>query len=141
MRLITVVMKEETSEKRSSDTTKMLDYGFNTYEMKKILTKDTVIGNISVSLGTSKNVDIVPMEDVNILNNKTSSRGNITYNIITNNVSSPIKVGDDVGDIIILEDGKEIKRVDITVKENIDKVNIFISYLRNVVATISGKLF
>jgi D-alanyl-D-alanine carboxypeptidase (penicillin-binding protein 5/6) len=31
MRLITVVMGEADTEKRSSDTTKMLDYGFNIY--------------------------------------------------------------------------------------------------------------
>ena len=37
MRLITVVMKEENTSKRSADTTKMLDYGFNIYMVQTIL--------------------------------------------------------------------------------------------------------
>ena len=41
MRLITVVMKEENTSKRSADTTKMLDYGFNIYMVQTILDEKT----------------------------------------------------------------------------------------------------
>ena len=43
MRLITVVMKEENTSKRSADTTKMLDYGFNIYMVQTILDEKTTI--------------------------------------------------------------------------------------------------
>ena len=141
IRLITVVMNEPTSEIRSKETSNMLDYGFNTYEIDKVLTKNSIVGNIKVSLGTNKNIDIVPVEDINILNNKTSNKRNITYEVKANNVKAPIKKGSDIGDIIVLEDGKELMRVDVTVIKDVDKVNIFIAYLRNIFSMISGKVF
>ena len=141
IRLITVVMNEPSSETRSKETSNMLDYGFNTYEIDKVLTKNSIVGNIKVSLGTNKNIDIVPIEDINILNNKTSNKRNITYEVKANNVKAPIKKGSDIGDIIVLEDGKELMRVDVTVIKDVDKVNIFIAYLRNIFSMISGKVF
>ena len=44
MRLISVVMGEETSEARSKDTIELLDYGFNNYKLKTIYDKNTFLG-------------------------------------------------------------------------------------------------
>ncbi len=141
MRLITVVMNEPSSEVRSKETSSMLDYGFNTYEVNKLLTKDSVVGSIKVSLGTEKSVDIVPIDDIDILHSKIDNKKDITYKVITNNAKAPIKKGDDVGDIIVYEDGMEIMQIDATVINDVNKVNIFVACLRNIVNIISGKSF
>ena len=141
MRLITVVMNEPSSEIRSKETSSMLDYGFNTYEINKVLTKDSVVGNVKVSLGTKKSVDIVPIDDIDILRSKIGDKKDITYEVTANNVKAPIKKGADVGDIIVYEDGKEIMKIDATVINDVSKVNIFVAYLRNIINIISGKVF
>ena len=141
MRLITVVMNEPSSEIRSKETSSMLDYGFNTYEINKVLTKDSVVGNVKVSLGTKKSVDIVPIDDIDILRSKIGDKKDITYKVTANNVKAPIKKGTDVGDIIVYEDGKEIMKIDTTVINDVNKVNIFVAYLRNIINIISGKVF
>ena len=141
MRLITVVMNEPSSEIRSKETSSMLDYGFNTYEINKVLTKDSVVGNVKVSLGTKKSVDIVPIDDIDILRSKIGDKKDITYKVTANNVKAPIKKGADVGDIIVYEDGKEIMKIDTTVINDVNKVNIFVAYLRNIINIISGKVF
>lgn len=141
MRLITVVMNEPSSEIRSKETSSMLDYGFNTYEINKVLTKDSVVGNVKVSLGTKKSVDIVPIDDIDILRSKIGDKKDITYKVTANNVKAPIKKGVDVGDIIVYEDGKEIMKIDATVINDVSKVNIFVAYLRNIINIISGKVF
>ena len=51
MRLITVVMNEPTAAKRSSDTTKMLDYGYNIYTVKNIVDNNTKLKSVKVELG------------------------------------------------------------------------------------------
>lgn len=141
MRLITVVMNEPSSEIRSKETSSMLDYGFNTYEINKVLTKNSVVGNVKVSLGTKKSVDIVPIDDIDILRSKIGDKKDITYKVTANNVKAPIKKGTDVGDIIVYEDGKEIMKIDATVINDVNKVNIFVAYLRNIINIISGKVF
>lgn len=140
MRIITVVMNEPDSATRNSETTAMLDYGFNMYGMEQLLNKDNVLGKIKVDLGEKEYVEVVPKEEVNILNNKNSNKRNVTYNVELNNVKAPIAVGDTVGKINVIENNKTIMTVDVTVKENVDKANIFISYLRNLKDIVSGNI-
>ena len=74
MRLITVVMKEENTSKRSADTTKMLDYGFNIYMVQTILDEKTTIEKKKVELGKTLTTEIVPKENITILNKKSEEQ-------------------------------------------------------------------
>jgi len=140
MRLITVVMNEPDTSKRSSDTTKMLDYGFNIYMVKNIIDENSVIDNVNVELGESLTTDIVSKETITILSKKSDANRNITYEAIIDKLVAPIKKGDKVGIINIIEDGKIISTIDATVKEDINKANIFTIFVRNLKNILSGNL-
>ena len=140
MRLITVVMKEENTSKRSADTTKMLDYGFNIYMVQTILDEKTTIEKKKVELGKTLTTEIVPKENITILNKKSDEQKNITYKTNINKIIAPVKKGDKVGTIDIIEDNNIISTIDATVKEDISKANILTIYLRNLKEIISGNL-
>ena len=140
MRLITVVMKEENTSKRSADTTKMLDYGFNIYMVQTILDEKTTIEKKKVELGKTLITEIVPKENITILNKKSDDQKNITYKTNINKIIAPVKKGDKVGTIDIIEDNNIISTIDATVKEDISKANILTIYLRNIKEIISGNL-
>ena len=140
MRLITVVMNEPDSAKRSSDTSKMLDYGFNVYMVKNIIDENTTLSKVKVELGEKLTTDIVSKETITILSKKSDKERNITYETQIDKIVAPIKMGDIVGKINILEDGKVISTIDATIKENIDKANIFTIFLRNLKEIIKGSL-
>ena len=140
MRLITVVMKEEDANKRSADTSKMLDYGFNVYMVQTILDEKTTIEKQKVELGKKLTTEIVPKESITILNKKNEEIKNITYKANINKIIAPVKKGDKVGTIDIIEEGKVISTIDATVKKNIEKANIFTVYLRNLKEVIGGDL-
>ena len=140
MRLITVVMKEENTSKRSADTTKMLDYGFNIYMVQTILDEKTTIEKKKVELGKTLITEIVPKENITILNKKSDDQKNITYKTNINKIIAPVKKGDKVGTIDIIEDNNIISTIDATVKEDILKANILTIYLRNLKEIISGNL-
>lgn len=140
MRLITVVMKEENTSKRSADTTKMLDYGFNIYMVQTILDEKTTIEKKKVELGKTLTTEIVPKENITILNKKSEEQKNITYKTNINKIIAPVKKGDKVGTIDIIEDNNIISTIDATVKEDISKANILTIYLRNLKEIISGNL-
>lgn len=131
MRLISVVMGEETNDKRSSDTLAMLDYGFNMYSIDTIISKDNLLGDVKVNLGEQENVEIKIENDINILNNNQLGKRNITYEINTYSVNAPVKVGDTIGKILVYEDGKYLFSENITVVNNIEKANILKIFLRN----------
>ena len=138
MRLITVVMNEPTSQIRNSETTTLLDYGFNTYSIDKVIDKDTILDKVKVQLGEVEQVEIVPMDEVNILNDKTKEKREVTYNIKVNSISAPVKSGDEVGEIEIIENNKVINKVKLTVKYDVDKANILIAYYRNLKNILNG---
>jgi len=138
MRLITVVMNETTSQIRNSETTEMLDYGFSMYSMEQILKKDTNLGEYKVELGKDEVVTVVPTEEVKILNNNTKEKRKVTYEINIENIKAPVKVGDIVGKINVIENNKIINKVDVTVKNNVEKANIFTIYYRNLKRLFDG---
>lgn len=138
MRLITVVMNEPTSQIRNSETTSMLDYGFNMYGIDEILNTDTILSKEKVELGEIEEVEVVPTENVQILNNKNKEQRKVTYETEMDIIKAPVKVGDIVGKIKIIEDGKTINAIDVTVKENVDKANIFTIYYRNLKKMFKG---
>ena len=140
LRLITVVMGEPTSSIRNSETTSMLDYGFNTYQVDTLVKENQVLGRKKVQLGEEDYVNIIPKSSINILNNKVGTKRNVTYNLDIDDIKAPIKKGEVVGKITVLEDNKIIMEVDATVEQDIDKASIFKIYFKNLIDIMKGNI-
>ncbi len=140
MRLITVVMGETDSSKRNSETMKMLDYGFDQYELETLLTKNSVIGKTNISKSTKENVSIVPLEDVTLLHKKGNKKKNTSYKLELNDINVPVKKGDKVGTLLLTEDNNVIRKIPVSVNEDIKKANIFELYIRYLSDLISGDI-
>lgn len=140
MRLITVVMGEPSSQVRNSETTTMLDYGFNTYKMDTIVSKNTVLAKQNVELGVDEKIEVVPKKDVNILNTKNGTKRNVTYDVDINTIKAPVKKGDTVGKLNVIEDNKTIMTIDVTVNKNINKANIITVYFRDLLDIVKGNI-
>lgn len=131
MRLISVVMGEENTEKRTADTLAMLDYGFNMYTIDKLVDKSNSLGIAKVNLGDPERVPIVAMDDITVLNNTQKEKRNIKYNINTDEITAPVKIGDRVGKIEVYENGTFMYEVPLTVAYDIKKASIFKIFVRN----------
>jgi len=140
MRLITVVMNEDNTDNRTKDTIAMMDYGFNMYNLDKVIKKDEILGNIKINLGVKEYENIVSMEEITVLNNNQNNKRNVTYDVVTNEINAPVKNGDVVGKINIYEDEKYKYSVSVTVMNDVDKANIFMTFLRNLKDIISISL-
>jgi len=138
MRLITVVMNEPTSQIRNSETTAMLDYGFNMYDIDLIFDTNTILTKQEVELGSSEEVELVPMEEVKILNDKSKEERNVTYEVEVESIKAPVEVGDIVGKINVIENNKIINTIDVTVKNDVAKASIFTVYYRNLKNIFKG---
>ncbi|MCI6763840.1 D-alanyl-D-alanine carboxypeptidase [bacterium] len=139
MRLISVVMKEPSSQVRNSETISLLNYGFSNYKIKTILKKDQKLGTIEVQNGKKELADITILEDATNLESINDNK-EYSFNIVTDKVKAPLKKGDKVGTLELTEQGTIIKRLNITVKENIPKANIWDLYKRNFKSIIIGSI-
>lgn len=137
MRLISVVMNEPTTEKRSSDTIKLLNYGFANYKIKVVMPKDQDLGSIEIKNGKKETVGIKLTEDATNLESISDNK-KYGFNINVDKIKAPIKVGDIVGKLEITIDGSVKKEIPITVKEDVKKANIWDLYKRNLNKILIG---
>ena len=61
-----------------------------------------------------------------------------TYNTKLMDVKAPLKTGDKVGDFEIISNGKVINKIDVTVKEDVLKANIWDLFKRNMSNVLIG---
>ena len=140
MRLITVVMKEDNTDNRTKDTIAMMDYGFNMYSVKNIISKDNKIGNIYINLGKEEYADISSLEDINIVNSNQDNEAKFTYEIETDNVTAPLSKGSVVGKITVYKDGKYFNSSNLIITKNIKKANIVKVFFRNIKDVLVGSM-
>lgn len=139
MRLIGVIMGEETSAKRNEEMSKMLDYGFNLYKVKGYLTTKTKVGTFKNDKSKVGRVNIVPVQDINVLNRKGNKDRKLTYNLKITKKDIPIKKGDIIGYLNVYENNKEIYKIDVTIDKNVEKANIIELLFRNIKDFMTGE--
>ena len=137
-RFIAVVMGEADSKIRNQEISEMLDYAFAQYEVEQVLGRDSIVETREVEKGKIKYVDIVPLDEVTFLNKKGTSKKNASYEVNVDNLKAPIKQGDIVGSLIIKEDNEIIREVPLTIKEDVEKANIFELYWRHLTDIFKG---
>ena len=140
MRLIAVTMNEPSIQTRNKETLGLIDYGFAQYELETLLSKESVIANKDIAKSTQRKVDIVPLENIKVLNKKMQNKKNVTYKIDINSLEAPIKKGDKVGSITLIENDKETRTIPLTVKNDVKRANIFELYLRNMKELLLGQI-
>lgn len=140
MRLIAITMGEPSIESRNKETLGLIDYGFSQYELETLLTKESVIASKNISKSLSRKVDIVPKEDIKVLNKKMQNKKNVTYKVKISDLEAPIEKGEQVGTITIVENDIETRTIPLTVKETVKKANIFRLYIRNIKELLLGQI-
>ena len=123
----------------------LLDYGFNNYKIEILKTTDDIVKEIRLGKATSSKISLVPLNDIAILSKKSADTKKYTYDIKVTNNNLPLKIGDEVGKIIVKDsDNNKVKEEVLTVTENVDKLNFLDVYKRQILLLenilISGKI-
>jgi serine-type D-Ala-D-Ala carboxypeptidase (penicillin-binding protein 5/6) len=139
MRLISVVMGNETKENRSEDTINLMEYGFSIYNMKQILNKNKKLGSIYISKSEKENYDFYLSEDVNLFIKKDRNSEKYTYDIKLNELKAPIIKNTSIGKLILKYDDKTYK-YDLVLKEDANKTTYFNLIYKNLKTILSGNI-
>lgn len=128
--LIAVIMGSTTSIIRFAEASKLLDYGFANYDAVKLAEKGEPMGMVVVEKGTPNMVNAVAPERVSVLvkkGEKDSIKGELVFE---GSISAPLNKGDQLGDLIIYQQDKEIARYPVVAEENVNKASLMQIYLR-----------
>ena len=126
MQLVNVVLNDSDM---FGDSMNILDYGFNTYEIEDLITKDTVYGTIIIEDGVEDSVDVYADSGVSYPL-KSGEETKITTRIVLDDSTlAPVVKGQTLGKIECLLDDEIIAsanlRASMSVKENTLEFNIF----------------
>ena len=128
---ITVIMRAPTSDIRLAETKTLLDYGFATYETKKICSSNTVLEEMDINKSIDQKLETRLEDDIYSLmekGKKVETEQIITYN---ENLSAPIEPNQIVGKIqIINKDSKEIIGQTNIISNNLVEKSNFLDYLK-----------
>lgn len=127
---LAVVMRAPSSDIRLQETKQLLDYGFATYETRKIIEKDVLVGELSLNKCIGKKTNIYIKDDVCTLLKKgeaIETEEKVNY---IENLAAPLNASSKVGTIEIYNKstGTLLGSSDLIIKEDIKKAN-FVDYL------------
>lgn len=123
LRLISVVLGTDTTNKRFEETKKLLDYGFANIELYNANKKGEIVKRVDVKKGVDKYVNAVYGEDINLTILK-RDRNRIERNVIVaQDIIAPIKGGDVIGVVEYKKDNEIIAKENIVAKEGVKKAS------------------
>ncbi|WP_425590686.1 D-alanyl-D-alanine carboxypeptidase family protein [Guptibacillus hwajinpoensis] len=156
MRLISVVMKTDSYEARFEETSKLLNYGFDQFESKTIVSKgDKADGKSSVNVvkGKEKEVGVAAGESfdsVTVKNTEEPFKLSYEYDESLLNedgeLTAPIKEGDKVGKVVLKSTGEDFgyisgdkgSSVPLVATETVEKAGWFTLTMRAIGGFFSG---
>ncbi len=122
MRLISVIVGAENSQKRFNECSSLFNYGFANFENKNIIDCDKVIQEIPVSKGKESMAKVYSKECFSAVVKKGDKLEYNTSIHLPEKIKAPLKNGDSVGKITISKEGNIIKEIDLIVKIDIEKL-------------------
>jgi D-alanyl-D-alanine carboxypeptidase (penicillin-binding protein 5/6) len=137
-RIIAVASGFDTKNMRSSESLKLLNWGFrntNTFEVSK---KGETIFELDTWLGTKNKIKATTKDDYYITINKKDLRKLTVSLEYSGPITAPVDKGTQVANIIISKKDKIIKKLPLYASEDLKKVNFFKSLLTSLNYLIWG---
>lgn len=137
MRLISVIMGAKTEPKRFMETRKLLDYGFNSFEMKQVLTENAEIDSlktVEVQKAVHTDVPVVTEKGLTILVKKGTKDEEIVKTgepIEESKLVAPLKKGDVLGKVKVTYN-EQTYEVNLVAKDDVKKAGWFKLMMRSI---------
>ena len=137
-RLIAVVSGFPTKKLRSSESLKLLNWGFRNSNTFKVSEKDKSLFELKTWLGKKEKIKATTKEDYYITINKKDIRNLKIALIYDGPIVAPIQKGDQIAQLEISIKDQRIKNLPLYAVENLKKVNFFKSLLASINYLIWG---
>ena len=139
LQLIAVTLGSETSKIRFEESIKLLDYGFANYDSIAMGKKGDVLGNIPVHKGAIENVEAILERDSYVLLPKGKKANVEKETFLPEFIESPIEKDDELGYLSIKMDNKEIDKIKLVSKDNVEKAGLKKTFKKTIKSLLINK--
>ena len=140
MRLIAIVLGEEDASTRNNEAMSLLDYGFDNKKVQTIKTSSDKLETITFEKASLEEVAVYSKRDINILQDKGIAVKDYKIKVDIDDVQLPLRKGDVVGNVDVLDGKKIILSQDVIVNNDINKLNYFELLLLSFKNMVSGDI-
>ncbi len=110
-----------------NDHIRMLNYGFENFELMTFLNKEFVCSKCFVNQGVKSYVSVIPEKTVTqVVKKSEADMYRVEYNL--SDVTAPVSKGDIVGTASVLKEDKEIYKINLVSAEDAQKIIIHKTY-------------
>ncbi|MGE5582094.1 MAG: D-alanyl-D-alanine carboxypeptidase family protein [Bacillota bacterium] len=126
VRLIAVVMKAPTLQRRSQEISKLFNFGFAQYKSFPIFKGGENIGKVSVFRGEQDTINaVVPRELTAVL--KRDYKGDIVKTVkLLPFVKAPVQQGQKIGEVLLTAAGKNCGRIELVADKTVKRASFFL---------------
>ena len=123
-RLLLVLNGLESSKLRAQESLRLMDWGFNNFQLVDFYKKNEVIQEVDTWLGKEDKVDLVALEDISVSIPKAQlSSAKVTV-LVEEPIATPVKIGDQIAKLQISFADKQVD-FPLYSGEDIDQKNFF----------------
>jgi D-alanyl-D-alanine carboxypeptidase (penicillin-binding protein 5/6) len=123
MELVCVIMGAKTSSGPTSSfalASRLMSSAFAQYNMATVVKKGAQVGQVNVTDGNAKTVTAVAGADVRALL-KRGEEGGVKVGLLPTNLTAPVRAGQQVGVVVVTQNGQQINRVPALAGAGIEK--------------------
>ena len=130
LRLIAIVLGENDSKIRNQETMELLDYGFQSIKLNCILSKGTIVDEISFAKAVPSKVNVVLKNNLCVIEDKDDTHS-YQFDIHYSDYHLPLEKEKSIGEIYVLLNHQRIMTGSLTVEEAVYKQK-FIEFYKNI---------
>lgn len=137
VRMVAVVMKSPTSQTRSRDVAKLMNYGFSKFKAYQVFKGGEIVGRVRVFRGRQTSVDaVVPGELTAIV--KRDFQGKVHQRIkLYPVIQAPVKTGQKIGAVELSVEGKNCGQIDLLAAKSVERAS-FLEICRQIFQNLIG---
>lgn len=138
IRLISVIMKADSSANRNEMTKTLLDYGFSKVKAQEIYKANETVATIKIKKAKQPKVDVYTPKDISVIIDKAQENVKIDKKIkLKDNLKAPLKKDSIIGQLIITLNDNEVYMFDLIVKDKVELLTfkeLFKEFFKEVLA-------
>jgi len=120
-RMIAVVMGCDRVRKRAPEAEKLLEYGFKNFSTLEVVKKGATFGPVKVKRGKVKEIFLTAEEDGRVTVTKGKESFVSTVPQLPPFITAPIQKGQALGKVLIQNEGKGVKEINLLAFSNVEK--------------------
>lgn len=131
IRLISVVMKENSIKERSEDTIALLNYGYASIKNNQIFNKNDIVSKVRIYNTLEENLEVYLKEPANIFLYQDEKIEDLEIKIHVINEIAPIEEDELIGELIIKTKHDVEFKFPLYAKKKVDKLSLLQVFLNN----------